>query len=128
MADEQALIEAGLLPGIDFCRYALKRSAAGRVPLAKHVQRCPVCLRRLWVTEAELQGWPPMMHVEAVAILPEMADAFGHAVRDERYQSFYAHVARCAGCERRLAELTFDQRPWTTATRTESLTGLGARR
>jgi hypothetical protein len=128
MADEQSLIEAGLLPGIDFCRQALSWSAVGRLPGTRHLRRCAVCLRRWRVTEAELQGWPAMAHVRAAAILPDMAASFALADRNEHYRPFYAHVARCASCEHRLAELTFDQRPSAAAARGGQLIGPPATR
>ena len=56
MAEEDRLIEAGLLPGIDFCRKALAITALGRIPSAKHLRRCQVCLRRWRVTEACANG------------------------------------------------------------------------
>jgi hypothetical protein len=108
MAEEDRLIEAGLLPDIDFCRKALALSANGRVPDAKHLSTCAVCLRRWRVTEAELLGWQAMGHAVAVDVMREMATAFPSAERDDRYRAFYAHVAVCGDCERRLAELTFE--------------------
>lgn len=108
MAEEDRLIEAGLLPDIDFCRKALALGASGRPPAARHVSRCAVCLRRWRVTEAELQGWLPMNHAAAAGLMRAMAAAFASAERDDRYRAFYAHLAGCDACERRFAELTFE--------------------
>lgn len=108
MAEEDRLIEAGLLPDIDFCRKALALSASGRLPDARHLSKCAVCLRRWRVTEAEAQGWLPMGHPAAAGAMRAMAAAFGSSERDDRYRAFYAHMAGCEACERRLAELTFE--------------------
>jgi hypothetical protein len=108
MAEEDRLIEAGLLPDIDFCRKALALSANGRVPDAKHLSTCAVCLRRWRVTEAELQDWLPMGHAAASELMRAMAAVFGSSERGDRYHAFYAHLAECDECERRLAELTFE--------------------
>ena len=105
----EGLREQGLLAGVDFCVHALELSEQGRVVDAAHLATCAVCVRRWRVTEAELQPWVPMDHEQAAAIMPDMARAFGIGVRDERYRPFYAHIARCPDCERRLARLTFDQ-------------------
>jgi hypothetical protein len=114
-ADERALVEAGLLPGVDFCRHALRCTARGRLVGPRHLAACAVCLRRWRVTEAELQGWRPMTHERAQRVMEDVAAAFAGADRDEVYRPFYAHVARCGACERRLAELTFDRTPATAA-------------
>jgi hypothetical protein len=107
-ATERALVERGLLPGLDFCVRALRSSTRGRVVGAKHLATCAVCLRRWRVTEAELQGWMPMPHDRAASVMADMAAAFAVTDRNDAYRPFYAHVARCNRCERRLAELTFD--------------------
>ena len=69
---------------------------------------CPVCLRRWRVLEAGLQGWPPMSHDAAGRVMSDMARAFVSRRRDDRYRSFYAHLARCMACEDDLAYLSFD--------------------
>jgi len=106
--ETRALLERGLIQGVDFCSHAVRLSAIGRVVAAEHLARCAVCLRRWRVTEAELQPWAPMEHDSAQVLIPEMAAAFASPERGETYRPFYAHVARCAECERRLAELTYD--------------------
>lgn len=108
---ERVLIRAGLLPGRDFCRHALALSARGRVPGLGHLRACPVCTRRWRVTEAELQGWVPMAHDRAQAVLGRMAAIFTVPERDEPYRPFYAHLARCAACERELGRLTTPGEP-----------------
>ena len=107
--EERRLIQIGLLPGVDFCTHAVELNSHGRVVRPEHQAACAVCLRRWRVTEAELQGWQSLTHDGAERIVPDMAADFASAERDERYRPFYAHLARCAECERRLAELTFDQ-------------------
>jgi hypothetical protein len=106
---QSELGELGLLPGVDFCAYAVELNDHGSVVDADHLASCAVCLRRWRVTEAELQPWAPMDHERAADILPEMAGIFGRSERDDRYRPFYAHIAQCSECERRLARLTFDQ-------------------
>ena len=105
--ERRRLHELGMVAGVDFCEHALERSDEGRVVEAAHLATCAVCLRRWRVTEAELQPWVPMDHEQAAAILPNMADAFGSSERDGRYRPFYAHLAQCPECERRLARLTY---------------------
>jgi hypothetical protein len=108
MEEQRALADEGLTPGIDFCLHALEARDRCEVVQPAHLAGCAVCLRRWRVTEAELQPWPPMAHGHATAIMLEMAAAFGSVERGDAYRPFYAHVARCPECERRLARLTFD--------------------
>jgi hypothetical protein len=105
---EDQLLEQGLLPGIDYCRHAVELSTRGRVPDAGHLLGCPVCLRRWRVTEAGIQGWQPMDHDQAIDGVTAMAELFATQERSGAYRGFYAHLASCTECERRLAELTFD--------------------
>jgi hypothetical protein len=105
---EVRLVEEGLLPGVDFCPHALQLNGLGRVPSAEHLLGCQVCLRRWRIVEAGLQGWEPMPHPQAVRTVDAMAAAFASPERKEDFRPFYAHLARCEVCERRLAELTFD--------------------
>ena len=109
LSDQDALVASGLLPDIDFCTHALELSTRGRLVGAEHRATCAVCHRRWRVEEARLQPWRPMVHERAAALIPDMAAAFTSDGRAGHYRSFYAHVARCADCERRLAELTFAQ-------------------
>ncbi len=106
--EEEDLLDEGLLPNIDYCPHALRLADRGHLPRARHVGTCPVCLRRWRITEADLQGWAEMTHRRATALMSRMANAFATADRDERYRSFYAHLASCNRCEHRFAELTFD--------------------
>jgi len=108
LPEQLRLIEAGLLPGIDFCEHALEESTRGRVVLPEHQAACAVCTRRWRVTEAELQGWAPMTHFHAERAMGDMAGVFTSSARGSVYRPFYAHLARCSACERQLAELTFD--------------------
>jgi hypothetical protein len=102
----RGLLDAGLRPGVDFCEHAVELSGRGRLVSTRHISQCPVCLRRWRVTEAELQPWMPMEHEQAVRAVLNMAAVFALDERDERYRPFYAHLARCPECERRLADLT----------------------
>src|ERR1700737_4556483 len=45
-ATEEELLARGMLPAVDFCRFALQLSGGGRVPDADHILSCPICLRR----------------------------------------------------------------------------------
>ena len=113
VAAEVQLRDQGLLPGIDYCSHAVELSTRGRVPEAAHLLGCPVCLRRWRVTEAGIQGWQPIDHDRAVEALGGMAERFPSPERDDSYRAFYAHIATCPACEKRLAELTFDATPLT---------------
>ena len=109
MQNEQGLVERGLLPDVDFCRHAVRLGDG--LPDPAHVRACPVCLRRWRVSEAALQGWVPMSHRQAIALVPRMAAGFSSAERPAGYSAFYAHLAGCRRCESALADLTVDLPP-----------------
>ena len=65
-----------------------------------HIERCPICLRRLRIEEARLREWTPLPTEEAERLIETMVNDFMQPVpRSEtlNYEGFYAALARDPG-------------------------------
>lgn len=102
--------------GIDICKEALTLARKGELISNEHLSICPICQRRATIVLADAAGWMPITHHRAAGLMETMIAHFVHntKVAEADRTGFYAHLARCEGCEGDFASMIYAELTPTT--------------